>query len=173
MAKGGEYVRRVSENRLVVHYGGMVIALSSQEHTVTNQPTQAPSIGFETTVQAGFEQAIEDVTAALKTEGFGVLTSIDVKRTLKEKIDQDVAPYTILGACNPTLAHRALQAAPQVGLLLPCNVVVSEVDGATRVSIIDPMQMMGVAGENPELVAVATEATARLRRVIDALAGAS
>lgn len=140
---------------------------------MTSHPAQAPSLGFETSLNTGFDQAIEDVTAALKTEGFGVLTSIDVKRTLKEKIDQDVAPYTILGACNPTLAHRALQAAPQVGLLLPCNVVVSEIEGATRVSIIDPMQMMGVAGENPELVAVATEATARLRRVIAALQSGS
>lgn len=130
---------------------------------------ESEQIGFGTTVSVDFETAINLVTAALKDEGFGVLTTIDVQRTMKDKIDEDVEPYTILGACNPHLAHRALTAAPHIGLLLPCNVIVTETDGTTSVAFVDPMQMMGVAGSDPELAAVADEANERLRRVCAAL----
>jgi uncharacterized protein (DUF302 family) len=109
------------------------------------------------------------VTAALKGEGFGVLTTIDVQKTLRDKLDQQIAPYVILGACNPRLAHRGIEAEPELGLLLPCNVIVREVDGAVDVSIVDPAQMLGVVGENRELSQVATEAGAALRRVLDSL----
>jgi uncharacterized protein (DUF302 family) len=105
------------------------------------------------------------VTAALKTEGFGVLTEIDVQATLKNKIDVDVRPYKILGACNPTLAHRALAAEAEVGLLLPCNVTVAQLEnGEIDVAIVDPLAMLGVVS-NPEVRPVADEARARLQRV--------
>ena len=115
------------------------------------------------------EQAIQRTTDALKQEGFGVLTTIDVKATLKAKIDVDFKPYVILGACNPRLAHRALQAEEELGLLLPCNVIVYDNgDGTTRVSVVDPHAMMGVV-ENAELKQVADEAASRLRRVVASL----
>lgn len=127
------------------------------------------SLGLNAVLEISYEDAIQRVTDALKVEGFGVLTEIDVKDTLKKKIDVDVRPYKILGACNPTLAHRALSAAPQVGLLLPCNVTVSVLeDGKTQVSIIDPLVMMSVVS-HPDLKTVAEEAHARLSRVIAAL----
>jgi uncharacterized protein (DUF302 family) len=116
-----------------------------------------------------FDSAIARTVEALKAEGFGVLTEIDVRETLKKKLDVDFRPYRILGACNPPLAYRALQAAPEVGLLLPCNVVVSQVsEGVTEVSLVDPLAMLGVvqyAGLQP----VAEEAGARLSRVAKAL----
>jgi uncharacterized protein (DUF302 family) len=120
-------------------------------------------------LKTSFADAESRVTAALKAEGFGVLTEIDVKATLKAKIDVDFRPYKILGACNPHLAYRALSSAPEVGLLLPCNVTVSQVDADTvDISIIDPIMMMGVAA-HPNLQPVADEARARLSRVIAAL----
>lgn len=126
--------------------------------------------GFGTTlVDVPFDEAVERTTAALKAEGFGVLSTIDVARTLKEKLDVDFEPYVILGACNPQLAHRALAAEHELGLLLPCNVIVHEHDGASAVAIVDPAQMLGVVGENAELRAVAEEAGERLRRVVHAL----
>ena len=119
-----------------------------------------------------FEEAIDRATTALKAEGFGVLTSIDVKDTLKKKLDAEFRKYTILGACNPPLAHRALQAELEVGLLLPCNVVVYETGPRTSVvSAMDPMMMVSVVGENAELAAVAKDADARLRRVLVSLGG--
>lgn len=127
--------------------------------------------GFGATLDAGFDEAIERTKAALKAEGFGVLTTIDVKATLKEKIDIEFEPYVILGACNPRLAYRALQAEHELGLLLPCNVIVHAHDGQTRVSIVDPAQMLGFVGDNPDLAEVAAEAEAKLRRVIDSLSG--
>ena len=125
--------------------------------------------GLKTTLDVPYETAIEQATAALKAEGFGVLTEIDVKATLKKKLDADFRPYIILGACNPNLAHQALQTELDLGLLLPCNVIVYENDeGQSVVSIIDPIMMMGVI-ENEALSLVANEAKARLQRVIAAL----
>jgi len=132
-------------------------------NTITTQ------LGFNVELNMSFEDAIENVTAALKTEGFGVLTEIDVKATLKKKIDVDFRPYTILGACNPPLAHRALTAAPEVGLLLPCNVTVAQAEnGMIDVALIDPIMMLGVV-DNPALESVAQEAHERLARVAAAL----
>jgi uncharacterized protein (DUF302 family) len=115
-----------------------------------------------------YEQALEKVTEALKGQGFGVLTRIDVKATLKEKLDADFRKYVILGACNPPLAHRALSADLGVGLLLPCNVVVYEENGGSVVGIMDPIAMLGII-HKPEIEAVASEARIKLRRVIEAL----
>lgn len=117
-----------------------------------------------------YEEAVEKVTAALKNEGFGVLTQIDVKATLKQKLDVDFRRYIILGACNPPLAYRAFTAELEIGLLLPCNVVVYESDGGSGsvVSIIDPVMMLGI-GLNPDLSPVGEEAATRLRRVLDSL----
>jgi uncharacterized protein (DUF302 family) len=117
-----------------------------------------------------YVQAVEKVTAALKEEGFGVLTEIDVKDTLKKKLDTDFRKYVILGACNPPLAHRALSTELEIGLLLPCNIIVYEEDGGSVVSIVDPISMLGVV-ESPELEPVAKEARARLGRVAMALGG--
>ncbi|MBX3002142.1 MAG: DUF302 domain-containing protein [Caldilineaceae bacterium] len=116
-----------------------------------------------------YEDAVEKVTAALKTEGFGVLTEIDVKATMKKKLDADFRKYVILGACNPPLAHRALSAQLEIGLLLPCNVIVYEEDGGSVVSIVDPLAMMQI-GDATALEPIALEARARLERVRDALA---
>ena len=125
-------------------------------------------LGFEVHLNSSYEQAMEKVTAALKTEGFSVLTRIDVKATLKEKLGEDFRPYAILGACNPPLAHRSLSADPLVGLMLPCNVTVEEDPaGGSIVRIANPEMMMqaGSLGGNPELAAVASEARSRLERV--------
>ncbi len=129
-------------------------------------------LGFEVTLQQPYEQAIETVTAALKAQGFGILTRIDVRATLKEKLGAEFRPYAILGACNPPLAHRALTAAPQMGLLLPCNVTVEESQpGVSLVRIANPQAMLASAG-NPndaDLQAVADQATAKLKAVTGAL----
>ena len=127
--------------------------------------------GFGTTLNVPYEEAVEKVTAALKTQGFGVLTQIDVQATLKQKLNVDHRRYVILGACNPPLAHRALQAEPGAGLLLPCNVIVyeGEQDGESVVSIVDPLMMMQVS-ENPELASVAVQAEEKLRKVMAELA---
>jgi uncharacterized protein (DUF302 family) len=127
------------------------------------------ALGMTTYLNTDYETALEQVTAALKVEGFGVLTEIDVKATLKKKIDVDFRPYKILGACNPPLAYRSLAAAPEVGLLLPCNVIVAqEDDGRILVSAIDPELMLGVV-DNLALEEVACEAKDRLQRVIASL----
>ncbi len=121
-----------------------------------------------TLVHTTLADARAKVIEALKAEGFGVLTEIDVKATMKKKLDVDVGPYVILGACNPRLAHRALQADPMIGLMLPCNVVVREEAGNAVVAVVDPMAMLGV-GRHPDLEPVAVEAAERLGRVLDAL----
>ncbi len=115
-----------------------------------------------------YEQALEKVTEALKGEGFGILTRVDMKATLKEKLDADFRKYAILGACNPPLAHRALSADLDVGLLLPCNVVVYEEGEGSVVGIMDPISMLGIISK-PELEEVAREARSRLERVAEAL----
>ena len=125
---------------------------------------------FRTRLDLPYEQAVERVTAALKEEGFGILTEIDVKATLKKKLDADFRKYVILGACNPLLAHQALNTELEIGLLLPCNVIVYEEDGGSVVSIVDPISMLGVV-ESPGLDPVAGEARTRLGRVVDALSG--
>ena len=126
--------------------------------------------GLRAKLDMSYEAAVERTTAVLKEEGFGVLTEIDVKATLKKKLGADFRKYVILGACNPPLAHRALSTDLEIGLLLPCNVIVYEEDGGSVVSIVDPIAMLGVV-ENPDLGPVAEEARARLQRVIEALGG--
>jgi uncharacterized protein (DUF302 family) len=126
-------------------------------------------LGFQTRLDLPYEAAIERVTEALKAEGFGVLTSIDVKETMKKKLDVDFHKYAILGACNPSLAHKALSARPDVGLLLPCNVIVYEEDGQTVVNIVDPLAMFNLI-DDPALEPVADEARQRLQRVAESLA---
>jgi uncharacterized protein (DUF302 family) len=121
--------------------------------------------GFSKTTPLSYEQAIEKVTDELKKEGFGVLTTIDVKETLKRKLDVDFTKYVILGACNPPFAHKALTAEEEIGLLLPCNVAVYEKENATVVSIFDPMVMMRVL-ENDAIKPIAEEVRARLQRVL-------
>lgn len=124
--------------------------------------------GMRINLQVPYERAREQVIEALKEQGFGVLTEIDVKATLKQKLDVDFGKYTILGACNPPLAHRALSAEPEIGLLLPCNVIVYEEGAGSVVSIVDPIAMLGMV-DKPELKSVADEARARLERVADRL----
>ena len=132
-------------------------------------------LGIVIELKLGFAEAVDAVIAALKEEGFGVLTRIDVDKTLKEKIDVDFRPYSILGACNPALAHKALTAKPEVGLLMPCNVTVEQTEsGGSLVRIIDASQMMtfGTLGDDPALCEVGAEAFRRLCIVADALRSA-
>lgn len=130
--------------------------------------------GFGRTLALPYEQAVERVRAALKEQGFGVLTEIDVKQTLKAKLDAEFRPYVILGACNPPLAHRALRAELGVGLLLPCNVVVyANDDGTSSVEAMDPEAALGIVGDNPAIAEVAREARARLQAALDAAAAAA
>jgi uncharacterized protein (DUF302 family) len=126
-------------------------------------------LGLVVRLNKNFDEAVHHVTTALKAEGFGVLTEIDVKETLKKKLDVDFRPYKILGACNPPLAYRALSTVPEAGLLLPCNVTVSFVeDNVTEVAIVDPLSMLGLI-RHPDLEPVAAEARVRLDRVAAAL----
>jgi uncharacterized protein (DUF302 family) len=129
----------------------------------------ANAYGFGIDMRLPYEQAIAAVTEALKAEGFGVLTTIDVQQTLREKIGTDLEPYAILGVCNPPLAHRALSVDREVGLLLPCNVVVRAIATGSRVDIADPNAMMSIVG-NSTLDSVAAEARQRLQRVVEVLA---
>lgn len=131
--------------------------------------TTTPQLGLFVRLHTDFDTALARVTEALKAEGFGVLTEIDVKATMKQKLDVDFRPYRILGACNPPLAHRALTLAPEIGLLLPCNVTVQQADdGAIEVGIVDPLGMMAFVG-SPELEPVAREAREKLARVAASL----
>ncbi len=127
------------------------------------------SYHFSKTITAPFDETIEKVTAALADKGFGVLTTIDVKATLKKKIDVDFRPYTILGACNPGFAHKALQIEDKVGTMLPCNVVVQDAGGgAVEVSAVDPAASMQ-AIDNPDLAAIASEVQGLLKGIIEEL----
>lgn len=128
---------------------------------------QETRYGLRVTVPLPYDEAIARATDALKSQGFGVLTTIDVKQTLKAKLDRDFRRYVILGACNPPLADRALHAELEVGLLLPCNVVVYEENPTTTVvAAMAPLAALGIVGENSELASVAREADDRLRRAL-------
>jgi uncharacterized protein (DUF302 family) len=124
--------------------------------------------GISKQVGTGYDETVVKVTEELKKEGFGVLTTIDIRETLKKKLNVDFPRYVILGACNPPFAHQALQAEEQIGLLLPCNVIVFEKDGKTTVSAFDPMTMTKLV-DNPAIGALAAEVKGRLERVIAAL----
>ena len=131
---------------------------------------QDTAYGLRVTTSLPFGAAIEQTTAALKAQGFGIITTIDMTATLKAKLGKDIRNYTILGACNPVLSDRALEAELEVGLLLPCNVVVYEDDGGrTVVSAMAPVAALGVVGGNPALAEVAKEADAKLRRALGAI----
>lgn len=122
---------------------------------------------FSTTVDGGFHETVERVTGILKEHGFGVLTTIDVSQTLKDKIDADMPPYTILGACNPDFAHQALQAEDKIGTMLPCNVVVRQTEtGAVEVAAVDPIASMQ-AVDNPALGHIAEQVQALLKQVVE------
>ena len=124
---------------------------------------------FGRTVDLGFDEAVKKATEALAREGFGVLTEIDVAGTIKKKLDKDMPPYRILGACNPQFAHQALEAEPQIGALLPCNVVV-RVDsaGKTIVEVMDPQAVLGLVGRK-DIEPIAMEVRSRLKRMLDSL----
>src|ERR1700687_2438281 len=127
--------------------------------------------GFGISVRLPYPETVERTKAALKQQGFGGLTEIDVKQKLKDKLDVDFRPYVILGACNPPLAHRALTADLGIGLLLPCNVVVYDNgDETSTVEVMDPEAALGLVGDNPAIAEVARQAEARLRLAIDAIA---
>lgn len=124
---------------------------------------------FSKTVTMDFQAAVEKVTAELKARGFGILTQIDVRQTLKTKLDVDFRPYLILGACNPPFAYRALQAEDKIGTMLPCNVIVQQHgDGSVEVSAVDPVASMAAVG-NAALGAIAGEVRSQLRAVVDAV----
>ena len=124
---------------------------------------------FNTTMDVPFDEAVDKVTEELKKEGFGVLTDIDVKATLKKKLDVDYQNYRILGACNPPFAYKALQAENKIGIMLPCNVVVQETkDGTVEVSAVDPIASMA-AIENSELGEVAIQVQEKMKKIIDQL----
>lgn len=128
---------------------------------------QETPYGLRVSVPLPFERAVEKATAALKTQGFGVLTTIDVQQTLKTKLDRDFRKYVILGACNPALADRALHAELEVGLLLPCNVVVYETGPASSVvAAMAPLAALGIVGDNLALAGVARDADSKLRAAL-------
>jgi len=131
----------------------------------------AQEIGIRIRLKVDYDQAVQAARVALQEEGFGVLTEIDVRATLKAKLDKDFRRYVILGACNPPLAHRALDADASVGLLLPCNVIVYEEGDGSVVAAVNPLSLLGVL-DNPALRDVAQEAERRLRRAIDRLGAA-
>lgn len=123
---------------------------------------------FSKTLNTSFDETIDNVTAALKEEGFGVLTEIDVKATLKNKLDVDFKPYRILGACNPPFAYKALQSEDKIGAMLPCNVIVIQQEDGVEVAAVDPIASMQSVNNNA-LGDVATQVQSKLKRVIDAL----
>lgn len=127
------------------------------------------SLGFSTLVNASFEETLERTRAALKDAGFGIVSEINIKNTFKEKLGIDYRDYTILGACNPVLAKKALDEDPQVGLLLPCNVTVGAEEGGVRVTAVDPSVMLQPMGDNAVLREVAMDALPRLKQAIDSL----
>ena len=133
--------------------------------------TTTTSYTLSGTTSLPFAAAVARARETLKEEGFGVLTEIDVQATLREKLGEETEPYLILGACNPPYAHRALALEPELGTLLPCNVVVYERGGATHVSAVDPAALLGTVG-NPELTRVADEIRAKVARAVEKVWGA-
>jgi uncharacterized protein (DUF302 family) len=151
----------------------VAMAVSHEKQDDQGQYTEIHTgkYGFSISLPLTYDQAVPAVVEALGAEGFGVLTEIDVRDTLKKKLGVEFQRYLILGACNPPLAHKALQAEPDLGLLLPCNVVVHEEGTGTRVAFVDPQAMLGVAA-NSALQPIADEVQARLRRVATRLRSA-
>ena len=145
--------------------------MRKRERKISGRKLEHSSYGFSRTVDVPYEEAVDKVRAALKEEGFGVLSEIDIKEKLKEKIGVDFRRYMILGACNPPLAYKTLQEELEIGLLLPCNVIVYEADDTNRsvISAVDARAMLSVVGTNPTLDRVATEVNERLQRVIGSL----
>jgi uncharacterized protein (DUF302 family) len=137
-----------------------------QETDVTDK------LAYKVSFKKGFDAALDEVVEALKQEGFGVITSIDVRATMKEKLDLEFRPYTILGACNPPLAHRALASDPDIGIMLPCNVTVEQMGDEVIVSLANPAAMLTVGsfGMSEELQSVADEARSRIQNVAARLA---
>ena len=133
--------------------------------------TDRPSYALSRTVDLSYEEADRRIREELAVEGFGILTEIDVRATLKQKLDVEFPEYVILGACNPQLAHQALRAEPDVGLLLPCNVVVRREGGRTIVEAMDPISVLGIAG-NEALRPLGVEALERIERALDRVAAA-
>jgi uncharacterized protein (DUF302 family) len=129
---------------------------------------QESRYGLRTELDVAFDAAVARTVDALKTEGFGVLSTIDMQGAMREKLGREIGPYVILGACNPPLASRALDAEREIGLLLPCNVIVYErAPGRATVAAMAPLAALGVVGDNPELMSVAQDADARLRRALE------
>ena len=138
--------------------------------TTIGKRDMAPDYGIRTVLDLPFGEAVERTKNALKAEGFGVLSEIDLKEKLREKLGVEIDPYLILGACNPPLAYKALQAEPEIGLLLPCNVIVYATSGGrTVVAAVDPDAMLSVVGENAAVAEVGRDARGRLQRVIESL----
>jgi uncharacterized protein (DUF302 family) len=148
-----------------VHYRESVIV---KEIKMSAQQPQHSKYGFSRTLDTPYEEAVKKTTAALKEEGFGVLCEIDIKEKLKEKLGVDFRRYIILGACNPPLVYKTLQEEINIGLLLPCNVVVYEADevGKSIVAAVDAKAMLSVVGSNPILDSVAAEVNEKLQRVL-------
>src|SRR5215813_10162600 len=140
------------------------------EIRMSTQQPEFSKYGYNKTVDLPFGEAVEKTRAALKDEGFGVLCEIDIKDKLKEKLGIDFRNYVILGSCNPPLAYQSLQQEINVGLLLPCNVIVYEQDDRTGVSAINAQRMLALVG-NPKLESIATQVDVKLRRVVDSLPG--
>jgi uncharacterized protein (DUF302 family) len=148
----------------------LVVSITNmgRKENMSAQQSKHSRYGFSKTVDVPFEEAVEQTRAALKEEGFGVLSEIDMKEKLKEKLGVDFRNYVILGACNPPLAYKTLQQEINIGLLLPCNVIVYEADepGKSVVAAIDAKMMLSVVGDNATLDGVATEVNEKLKRVV-------
>jgi uncharacterized protein (DUF302 family) len=145
------------------------LAYSGSKEKEEKMVTQTTPYGIGTSVDLPYAEAVEKTRSALMAEGFGVLTEIDVAATLKKKLDVDFRPYIILGACNPPLAHQALTAEKDIGLLLPCNVIVySEGEDRSVVAAMDPVEALGLTG-NTGILPIAQEVKARLRRALESL----
>lgn len=142
-----------------------LVTLEKEKKMSAKEP-QHSKYGYSRTLDVSYSEAVGRAREALKTEGFGVLCEIDIKEKLKEKIDVDFRNYVILGACNPALAYQTLQEEIDIGLLLPCNVIVYEKDGRSVVSAVDAARMLSVVG-NPKLASIASQVNEKLRRVID------